>query len=89
MFYVYLIKSKKFPEELYVGYTADLKKRVTEHNRGLTFSTARYKPWELIYYEACIEETDAKRREKYLKTTHGKRMLKTRLKSYFYGKRKS
>jgi len=89
MFYVYLIKSKKFPEQLYIGYTAVLKKRLTEHNQGLTFSTKRYKPWELIYYEACLEEDDAKRREKYFKTTQGKRLLKTRLKSYFYGKRKS
>jgi len=41
-------------------------------------------PWKLIYYEACISEEYAKRREVYLKTTQGKRLLKRRLKEYFY-----
>ena len=83
MFYVYLLQSKQ-NKELYVGYTADLKRRFKEHNQGLNFSTKRYMPWELIYYEACIEETDAKRREKYLKTTQGNRLIKRRIKDYLY-----
>jgi putative endonuclease len=43
---------------------------------------------ELIYYEACLNEEDAKRREKYLKTSQGRRMLKIRIKEYLYARRK-
>ncbi len=85
MFYTYFLQSEAF-EETYIGYTSDLKKRMKEHNSGLSASTKRYKPWKLIYYEACLSEQDAKRREGYLKTTQGSRLLKRRLKEYFYEK---
>lgn len=83
MFYLYILQSRK-NKELYIGYTADLKRRILEHNQGLNFSTKRYIPWEIIYYEACKEESDAKRREKYLKTTQGNRLIKRRIKDYLY-----
>jgi len=78
MFYVYCLYSDKC-EEFYTGFTADLQKRVREHNQGLNFSTKLYKPWKVIYYEACLNEKDEKRREMYLKTSQGRRMLKARL----------
>lgn len=81
--YVYVIQSNK-NRELYIGYTSNLRKRLTEHNRGLNFSTKPYIPWQLIYCEVCLNEKDAKRREKYLKTNQGSRLLKRRLKEYFY-----
>ena len=87
MFYVYFLESQSF-DELYFGFTANLRRRLIEHNSGLNFSTKRYMPWELIYYEACNNEKDAKRREKYLKTSQGRRMFKARMKEYFYEKRK-
>ena len=83
MFYVYILQSQK-NRELYIGYTSDLKRRITEHNQGLNFSTKRYLPWEIIYYEASKEQSDAKRREKYLKTTQGNRLIKRRIKDYLY-----
>lgn len=83
MFYTYVLQSENY-SEIYTGFTSDLKKRVAEHNQGLTPSTKRYRPWKLIYYEACLNEKDAKRREGYLKTTQGSRMFKRRLKEYFY-----
>jgi len=81
MFYVYLIQSQK-NDNLYIGYTTDLKRRLLEHNKGLNFSTKPHKPWRVIYYEACTTDSDAKRRESYLKTTQGGRMLKLRIKDY-------
>ena len=87
MFYVYCLESKKFDEH-YFGYTDNLKKRLKEHNQGLNFSTKRYLPWKLIYYEACMNRDDATRREKYLKTNQGRRMLKLRIKEYLYARRK-
>ncbi|OHA71134.1 MAG: excinuclease ABC subunit C [Candidatus Wildermuthbacteria bacterium RIFCSPHIGHO2_12_FULL_40_12] len=83
MFYTYILRSIK-NNDLYIGYTSNLKKRLIEHNRGVNFSTKHNKPWKLIYYEACINKNDAKRREEYFKTSQGRRLLKRRLKDYFY-----
>lgn len=83
MFYNYILQSIKYGD-IYIGYTNNLKRRFKEHNNGLNTSTKQHKPWKLIYYEACLEEKDAKRREKYLKTTQGQRLLKRRLKEYLY-----
>ncbi len=82
MFYVYSLESKE-TGRLYFGYTNDLKRRLQEHNNGLNISTKPYRPWKIIYYEACLLESDARRREKYLKTSIGRRMFKMRLKDYF------
>ncbi|MBI3290722.1 GIY-YIG nuclease family protein [Candidatus Falkowbacteria bacterium] len=84
-YYVYVLESEKH-KELYIGYTRDLRFRIKEHNQGLNKSTKPYRPWKLIYYEACLSERDAKRREKYFKKTQGRRLLKRRLKEYFYEK---
>jgi putative endonuclease len=67
-----------------VGYTTELRKRLKEHNQGLNRSTKTFRPWRLIYCEACLDKEDAKRRERYFKTTQGQRLLKRRLKEYFY-----
>lgn len=64
---------------MYIGFTRELKRRFAEHNRGLNRSTKPYLPWELIYYEAHRNEADARRREKYLKTTAGKRAIRMML----------
>lgn len=85
-YYVYVIEGKR-NGDLYTGYTANLIKRLKEHNQGLNFSTKPQKPWKLIYYEACLIEKDAKRREGYFKTSQGQRLLKRRIKEYFYIKK--
>ena len=85
-YYVYVLQSK-VNSSLYVGYTKDLRKRLQEHNRGYNFSTRAYKPWKVIHYEAYINEEDTKRREHYLKTSQGSRLLKRMLKEYFYSLR--
>ena len=86
MFYIYILKSQK-NKELYIGYTADLKKRVEEHNHGKSISTKRYLPWKLIYYEACLSISDAKRREQYLKTSQGRRLIQRRVKDYLFNQK--
>lgn len=85
-FYVYLLEST-INKQLYIGITEDLKKRVEEHNKGLNISTEPYRPWRLIYYEACLNKKDAIRREGYLKTNQGSRLLKRRIKEYLYENR--
>jgi putative endonuclease len=86
MFYNYVLESLR-NGELYTGFTSDLKKQLQEHNKGLNLSTKRYMPWKIIYYECCTDRDDAIRREGYLKTIQGKRLLKRRLKEYFYKSR--
>ena len=87
MFYTYVLQSK-VNGELYIGYMSNLKRRLIEHNQGLNLSTKRYAPWKIIYYEGCLNKSYAERREGYLKTTQGTRLLKLRLKDYYYQKSK-
>ena len=80
-FFTYVLKSKQ-DGKFYTGFTSDLEKRINEHNSGKVFSTKKRIPFEVIYYEFCLSINDATHREKYLKTTYGKRYIKTRLKNY-------
>ena len=84
MHYVYVIQSE-IDKHLYVGCTADLRLRLQFHNAGKVPSTRNRAPLQLIYYEACLEKRDAFHREKYLKTSYGKRFIKLRCKHYFTG----
>jgi len=82
MYYVYVLKSQK-DSNFYVGFTGNLRKRLTEHSNGIVRSTRYRLPLEIVYYEASRNNIDAFHREKYLKTTYGKRYLKNRLKGDF------
>ena len=62
--------------DIYKGVTDDLKRRYLEHKTGKVESTRNYRPLKLIGYEAYLLKSDAERREKYLKTTEGRRLLK-------------
>ena len=84
MYYTYVLQSR-MDMMFYTGFTQDLKLRFEQHNKGLIESTKDRKPLELIYYEACLHRADATRREKYLKSFHGKMFLRKRLKSYLTG----
>lgn len=81
MHYTYVLRSTK-DSRFYTGSTNDLRKRFSEHNKGKVSSTKNRGPLELIYYEACPNEQDARAREKYLKSGMGKRYLKNRLKRF-------
>jgi putative endonuclease len=81
MYYVYLLKSDR-DSGFYIGYSADLRKRVQEHKRGLSFSTSTRGPWQLIYYEAYLNQKDALGREKFLKSGSGRRLLSKQLGHY-------
>ncbi len=83
-YYVYVLQSKK-DNKLYTGFTKNLKLRFEFHQEGRVDSTKNRRPMKLIYYESCLNQYDATRREKHLKTYYGKMFLKRRLKSYFTG----
>ena len=84
MYYTYVLLSEA-DGNLYTGYTKDLKLRFEQHREGKVTSTKDRRPLKLIYYEACINQEDATRREKYFKTYKGRIFIKSRLKSYFTG----
>ena len=82
MFYVYVLQSET-DEGLYIGFTGDLRRRLSEHQEGKSFSTSCRRPWRLIYYEAYQEESDATGRERYLKSGGGRRFLAKQLHHHF------
>ena len=83
-YYVYVLHSEK-DNQHYVGFTNNILNRLDEHNLGKVLSTKNRRPLRLIYWEGCLNQKDATRREKYLKTAWGKRYLKNRLKNYLMG----
>ena len=84
MYYTYVLKSEQ-DDNFYVGFTKDLKLRFEKHCKGRVQSTKERRPLKLLYYEACLNQDDATKREKYLKTYQGKMFLRKRLKSYLTG----
>ena len=81
MYYVYVLLSEK-DNEFYIGFTENLKGRLKEHQNGKVLSTKYRRPLKLIYYEACSNEFDAMKREKYFKTGYGRHFLKNRLENF-------
>ena len=73
MYYTYILLLSN--RTLYKGSTSDLRRRIEEHKRGGVRSTKNCLPFELIGYEAYTLKSDAQRREKFLKTTEGGRLL--------------
>ena len=72
--YVYILRLSN--GDLYKGVTNDLRRRIDEHTNGKVESTKHYRPFVFVGYEAYRTESDALRREKFLKTTEGGRLLK-------------
>ena len=82
--YVYVLRSLK-DHQFYVGFTRDLPLRVQQHNKGFVTSTKKRVPFELVYWEGCLNQNDAAHREKYLKSAWCKRYIKRRLQQYLTG----
>ena len=75
MYFTYILKSKEFPKT-YVGITDDLSRRLLQHNSGLHLYTKRYMPWEIIYSEKLADRIQARKREKYFKSSSGRRWIR-------------
>lgn len=84
-FSAYVLESIKDGKR-YIGYTAHLRRRLEEHQHGLSFATKTRLPMKLIYGEICTNQIDALRREHYLKSTRGGRFLAKRLIAYYQSK---
>jgi len=79
--YVYVLQSD-LDKKFYTGITQDLMKRIEEHNSGISKATKARVPFKLVYYEFCLNHKDAMKRERYLKTTWGKRYINNRITNY-------
>ncbi|MFH1522507.1 MAG: GIY-YIG nuclease family protein [Patescibacteria group bacterium] len=67
MWYFYVLKSLQVDNWFYKGSTNDLIKRVKQHNDGEVQSTEHYRSLKLVYYEAYLTETAARKRESSVK----------------------
>jgi putative endonuclease len=81
MYYVYVLQSES-DNRFYTGFTKNLEKRMEEHISGVSRATKGRIPLKLVYYEFCLNFRDAMKRERYLKTTWGKRYIKNRINNY-------
>jgi putative endonuclease len=81
MYYVYVLISDK-DKKFYTGYTCNLENRLKEHMDGKVDSTRSRLPIKLVYYEGSLCQEDALHRERYLKSTYGKRYIRNRLKHF-------
>jgi putative endonuclease len=68
---------------LYIGYSANLRRRLEEHRLGFSAATHHRRPWRLIYYEAYLERDDALGRERFLKSGSGRTYLKKQCLHFF------
>lgn len=76
MKYVYMLNSESEPKRYYTGCTADLQRRIAEHNAGESAHTRKFVPWKLVGYVAFSDHEKADRFEAYLKTASGRTFAK-------------
>ena len=76
--FVYILASKRY-RKTYAGITDDLGRRLNEHNAGKETYTKRYKPWKVIYKENVDNRKEARKREKYFKSSAGRCWIKKNL----------
>jgi|JI8StandDraft_1071087.scaffolds.fasta_scaffold01227_12 putative endonuclease len=89
MWYFYVIQSQKDLNYFYKGSTYDLVRRLASHNSGDVFSSAPYRPYKLVYYEAYVYEFAARVRESAVKLSGSVsvpllKRIKESLKVYLY-----
>lgn len=79
MWYVYILKSVAAPDREYVGFTSNLRQRIKDHIAGKSAHTAKFKPWEIVWYCAFRDKRKALDFEIYLKSHSGRAFTKKRL----------
>ena len=79
MWYVYIIKSVSRPDQEYTGASQDLKQRLVDHNARKSPHTAKFVPWDLVWYCAFSDKLRALEFERYLKSHSGRAFAKKRL----------
>ena len=68
-----MLKSRGVKQVTYVGYTNNLKKRISLHNAGKGAKFTRGRKWTLIYKEKYKSKKEAISREYYIKNNRSLR----------------
>ena len=74
MFTLYILYSEKI-DRYYVGYTNDIHRRLSEHNRFKGKFTDSGIPWKVVYTEQYISKIEAKNRERFIKRKKSKQFI--------------
>ena len=77
MYFVYVLKLSN--NDLYIGYTTELKIGIKHHQAGKSRFTKPHRPIQLVYYESYLSKKDATKREKHLKTSQQRALLRKRI----------
>ena len=85
--FVYALKNQ-INDEIYVGISADLDRRLKEHNSGKNRYTKAFLPWTLFFTESCDSYAEARKREIYYKSVADIVLINVvifKIKCYSYG----
>ena len=74
MYTLYILFSHKL-DRFYVGYTNDLSRRLSEHNRIKAKYTDMGIPWTLVYSESFKSKKEAARRERFIKSKKSRKFI--------------
>ena len=75
MYTLYILYSESF-DRFYVGYSNDIERRLSEHNRKKGKFTDAGIPWKLFYSETFTDKKNAMTREKFIKSRKSKDFIK-------------
>ncbi len=78
IFYAYILKSLSH-DYFYKGHCKNLEQRLKQHNSGQTKSIRPYIPFKIVYFEEFESLSAAIQREKFFKSSAGRRFLKEKL----------
>ncbi len=85
MYFTYVLRcidNKRGRVEFYTGSSETLPNRIEDHKSMRVKTTKSFDSIELVYYEACLNKTDALHRENQLKTGFGRGYIKRRIENY-------
>ena len=80
-YYLYILKSLR-DNNLYVGCTSDLKKRLYRHKNGQIQSTKAKRPFVLVYVEKMYSKSEAFQKERFLKSLYGYKLKRKLIKEF-------
>ncbi|NQT75154.1 MAG: GIY-YIG nuclease family protein [Candidatus Omnitrophica bacterium] len=75
IYYVYILLNEA-KTKTYIGVTGNVNKRLAEHNTGRVKSSRSYRPYKVIHTESFETLKEARQKEKFYKSTTGRRRLK-------------
>jgi len=82
VYVLYCVDRKNNRKRFYVGFSEDISERIVAHHSKSTSTTKSFDTIQLVYYEACLNKTDAIKRERQLKTGFGRGYIGRRIKNH-------